>query len=120
MKYTSLRALDARRFERPTRLPATMRQPGLLDLPGAEDRADGVRQWRAQKYADLSTLAALPAGLGWSAVAAPTGDAAARVALAPRAGSPDDAFAQLNALAREGALLRVAPGAAASTHRCGS
>lgn len=111
-KYTSLRALDARRFEATD--PAARDHavaPELLDLPGAE----GPRLVfvNGALRADLSTLAALPAGLELVPLsrALATGDAAARVALAPRAGAPDDAFAQLNtALAREGALLRVAPG----------
>ena len=111
-KYTSLRALDARRFASVDADAAT--QPidaDSLKLPGV----DGPRLVFVNGVfrADLSALDSLPAGLTLGTLAQEllVNPEPLRFLLTRRYGDGGEMFARLNtALARDGVLLRVAAG----------
>lgn len=112
-KYTALRALGQRRYAVGDAAAATRAiDADSLVLPGVDGPrlvfVNGVLR------ADLSSLDALPAGLGLQPLSqALASDAEPlRFALARAYREAGDAFAQLNAaFAAEGVVLRVAPGA---------
>jgi Fe-S cluster assembly protein SufD len=136
-KYTSLRALERRRFAiaHPQAPGAdggrgAGRDPSARDDRGLhrshselEGMADGPRLVFANGHFDAvrSTLDALPAGVECEplsqALSRPGADALLRRLFAtPPEGQPADAFLRLNAaLARDGVVLRVAPGALVDT-----
>ena len=107
-KYTSLRALSARRFGA---APAATVDPALL----AAIPAPRLVLVNGRYDAALSNLDGLPEGVELQALSqALAGDDARAVSvLARRYDRPDELFARLNAaLATDGALLRVAAGVA--------
>jgi len=113
-KYTALRALAQRSFAHGDAQAATRAvDAASLALPGV----DGPRLVFVNGVfrADLSTLAALPAGLSLRPLSQALREDAEglRFALAHRYREAGDAFARLNAaLAGDGVVLRVASGAA--------
>jgi Fe-S cluster assembly protein SufD len=121
-KYTALRALAQRSFTAGDATAATHAvDAATLALPGV----DGPRLVfvNGALRADLSTLNDLPAGLELQPLsqALATEAEPLRFALARDYRESGDAFAQLNAaFARDGVVLRVAPGARIDTpvHLC--
>ena len=110
-KYTSLRALSARRFGA---APAATVDPALL----AAIPAPRLVLVNGRYDAALSNLDGLPEGVELQPLSqALAGDDARAVSvLARRYDRPDELFARLNgALATDGALLRVAAGVAVAT-----
>ncbi|WP_346949668.1 Fe-S cluster assembly protein SufD [Dyella sp.] len=111
-KYTALRALAQRRFAHGDAQAATLAvDAAALALPGV----DGPRLVfvNGAFRADLSSLAALPAGLSLRPLSQALGEDAEglRFALSHRYREAGDAFARLNAaLAGDGVVLRVAAG----------
>ena len=112
-KYTALRALEQRSYvARDENAATSVVDEGTIALPGV----DGPRLAFVNGvfHADLSRLDDLPQGLDVQPLARALAEnpEPLRFLLTRRAAEPRDAFAALNsALARDGALVRVAPGA---------
>lgn len=102
-KYTSLRALERRAFGAAGQAPAV--DPALL----AAIPAPRLVFVNGVLAAALSERAGLPPGVVLAPLSTAQGDASARSVPGWRGDGGDDVFARLNAaLAREGAVLRVA------------